>query len=165
MNRDDVIILANKIEQHAHILEEDTYGWMAPEKLAAIADLLRKAGKMLDGLHCENESLRSEAQKVANDLQNRYIDEIRGYKQIIAEMQVNPEDELERVKHEQDAKEEHDALVRSVDALKRENETLRENINGMQKACHECFEKRKEIDRAKIDAYRDALEIAIRRKK
>lgn len=61
--------------------------------------------------------------------------------------------------------EEHEALLNSIKALKVENETLHRDIDGMKKACHECFEKRKEIEKAKTDAYRDALKIATRHKK
>jgi cell division septum initiation protein DivIVA len=60
---------------------------------------------------------------------------------------------------------EYEALNNSIKALKRENEVLHNDIEGMKKACSECFKKRKEIDKAKVNAYRDALKIVSRRKK
>lgn len=59
----------------------------------------------------------------------------------------------------------YDALVRSVDALKRENEKLHADIKLMEKNCRECVRKREEIDLAVKSAYRDALKIVTRRKK
>ena len=60
---------------------------------------------------------------------------------------------------------EYEALQNSIEALRLENKVLHDDIERMQKACSECFEKRKEIDAAKVNAYRDALEIVSRRKK